>query len=405
MTKPLTGVRVIEAAGWAFVPAAGAVLADLGAEVIKLEPPAGDPVRGLENALIKAFKRKQADSPSLFTEFCNRGKQSVAVDLASEAGHEVLLTLVRDADIFLTSNLPEVCERLRTDVDSLRAVNSRLIYARGSGWGPRGPFRNRAGFDLAAGWASSGAASRLCGNDGQPVPQPPGFFDLQGSQALAGAMATALFGRERTGEPSVVDVSLLNVGWWTMQPEIIAAPYSEDLGGLSRLSPGNPLLNWYQTSDGRWLYLVLMQADRFWAELCKTIGRPELISDERYADAEARYENRESCVAELDAIFAERTMSEWSEAFRDFSGVWAPALTPHEIIDFEQGHANDYLSQTITNRGERLKLVAPPFQFDETGVTPAGPAPEIGQDTEVVLLESGYSWDDISALRDRGAFG
>lgn len=403
--KPLAGIRVIEVAGFAFVPAAGAILADLGAEVIKIEPPTGDPMRSLENDLNRLLKRELDHGPSLFTEFCNRGKRSVSADLTSDAGHEILLRLVKDADVYLTSNLSEVCARLHTDVDSLRAVNPRLVYARGSGWGPKGPLSNRPGFDLAAGWASSGAANRICGADGEPVPMPFAFFDLQASEALVGAVATALFRRERSGEPSVIDVSLLNVAWWAMQPDIIAAPFTSQLGRMNRLAPGNPLVNWYETVDGRWIYLVAMQSDRYWVELCELIGRPELIEDSRYADAQARFENREECAVELSSTFRERPFDEWCEVLSKFSGVWSPALTPQEVASFEQGHANGYFPTVVTNSGLKLQLVAPPFQFDETPVSPTGPAPELGQDTELVLIEAGFTWDEISELRDRGAMG
>src|SRR6202011_6331089 len=170
--------------------------------------------------------------------------------------------------------------RSRIDVEDRRAVNPRLIYGRGSGWGSRGPMTNVGGYDSAAAWSSAGTLHKLTPSGAsEPVPQPAAFFDLQGSSAIAGAVAMALFRRERTGEGAVVDVSLLNTGLWTMGPDVAAAPFTGEIPRPSRLEPGNPIVNYYRTSDDRWINLVCLQADRFWGELCGLIGRPELIPD------------------------------------------------------------------------------------------------------------------------------
>ncbi|MFW6092913.1 MAG: CaiB/BaiF CoA transferase family protein, partial [Pseudomonadota bacterium] len=295
MSKPFEGVRVVEVASWTFVPVAGAMLADMGAEVIKVEPPNGDPQRGLQNLL-----NTETKGPNPFTEIPNRGKRSITLDLASEAGHEVLMRLAATADVFLTSYLPKVREKLHIDVDDLRAANPDIIYARGSGWGNAGPMRDAGGYDLAAAWATSGIADRLSmsSTDGPP-PMPGAFFDLQGGNTIAGAIGAALFKRERSGEPSVVDVSLMNVGMWALAPDIVSAPYVQGPTLPDRKAPGNPITNWYQTGDGRWLYLVCLQGDRYWGEFCEVIERPDLIDDPRFVDARVRFENREACVAEL----------------------------------------------------------------------------------------------------------
>jgi formyl-CoA transferase len=220
MRKPMNGVRVVEVASWTFVPAAGAMLADMGADVIKVEPPTGDPQRSLRNMLNLSHC-----GPNPFLELPNRGKRSITLDLGSAKGHELLLDIVDGADVFLTSYLPESRVKLGFDVDAVRERNPDIIYVRGSGWGSKGPMDNTGGFDLAAGWASSGLAHRMTPDGGEPPMQPPAFFDLQGSTAITAAVSTALFNRERTGESSVVDVSLLNVGMWAMGPDIVGAPY------------------------------------------------------------------------------------------------------------------------------------------------------------------------------------
>jgi crotonobetainyl-CoA:carnitine CoA-transferase CaiB-like acyl-CoA transferase len=216
MPGPLEGVRVVEVANWTFVPAAGAALADLGADVIKVEAPNGDPQRALRNLLNLA-----EDGPNPFLEVPNRGKRSFTADLTSEEGRRVLARVVAAADVFMTSNLAPVRQKLGIEVEDMRAANPNIIYVRGTGWGAHGPMADVGGYDVACGWATSGMAYKMCVEEG-PLAQPPGFFDLQGANTIAGAVGMALFKRERTGETSVIDVSLMNVGMWATAPDILA---------------------------------------------------------------------------------------------------------------------------------------------------------------------------------------
>jgi formyl-CoA transferase len=401
MNKPLEGVRVLEVAAWTFVPAAGAILADLGAEVIKVEPPSGDPQRALKNML-----NLDKNGPNPFNEVPNRSKKSITLDLSTEAGREVLLRVAAVSDVFLTSYLPEVRTKLRLDVDDIRAVNPKIIYVRGSGWGSHGPMMNTGGYDLAAAWASSGFGQRLLDSigDDAPPPQPPAFYDLQGGNTLAGATAMALFKRERTGEPSVVDVSLLNVGMWSMCPDIVSAPYTAPMIP-NREHPGNPLTNWYRTSDNRWIYLVLLQADRFWGELCDVMGEPGLKDDPRFKDAGVRFANKEECVATLDAIFARHTLEQWKARLAGFSGVWAPVISVKEVHEHPQVGPNGYLPTITDNDGVDFRIVSAPMQFDDEPTVPQSAAPELGQHTELVLMDAGMDWDEINSYRDKGALG
>jgi crotonobetainyl-CoA:carnitine CoA-transferase CaiB-like acyl-CoA transferase len=400
MTLPFEGIRVLEVAAWTFVPAAGAIMADLGADVIKIEPPTGDPQRGLQNML-----NLDTGGPNPFVEIPNRGKRSVTLDLANPTGREALLKIAATSDVFLTSYLPEVREKLGIDLDDIRAVNPNIIYVRGSGWGSIGPMRNVGGYDLAAAWASSGLAYRLTPPGGEPEFQPPAFYDLQGSNTIAGAVAMALLKRERTGEASVVDVSLLAVGLWTMGPDIVSAPYFGDPKRTDRTQPGNVIANSYKTADDRWLYLVCLQSDRFWPEVCTVIERTDLIHDVRYENATVRHANRVECVAELDKAFATRTLADWKQRFDGFSGVWAPVQSYTEIHEHEQIQVNSYLPEITDNNGLTFRIVAPPMQFDDQPTAPRSGAPEIGADTEFVLVDAGLDWDEISDMRERGAFG
>ena len=402
MSKPLEGVRVLEVAAWTFVPAAGAIMADLGAEVIKIEPPTGDPQRGLKNML-----NLQGEGPNPFNEIPNRGKRSVTLDLSNPAGREMVLKIAAVSDVFLTSYLPATRAKLKLDVDDIRAVNPKIIYARGSGWGNFGPMRNQGGYDLACAWATSGFAAwlALSSPTGTPAPQPAAFYDLQGGNTLAGAISTALFKRERTGETSVIDVSLMNVGMWSMAPSLVTAPYMEKAMLPDREEPGNPLTNWYRTADGRWIYFVLLQADRFWGEFCGVLQRPDLVADERFANAQVRSANRRECVQVLDEIFASAPLSEWMKRLEHFSGVWAPVLDVKEVHSHPQIEPNGFLPTITDNEGVEFRIVASPVQFDEQPTIPPSAAPELGQDTEMVLMDAGVDWDAMSVAREAGAFG
>jgi formyl-CoA transferase len=399
---PFDGVKVVEVAAWTYVPGAGAIMAELGADVIKVEPPTGDPQRGLLNML-----NRDSAGPNPFIEIPNRGKRSMTIDLNHDKGHEVFLKLIATADVFLTSYLPKLRQRMKIDVDDLRAVNPKLIYMRGSGWGSRGPMVNVGGYDAAAAWASAGTMYKLTPPDAEePAGQPAAFYDLQGSNSIAGAVAMALFKRERTGEPSIVDVSLLNVGMWAMSPDIAAAPFTGGaMMGMSRKAPGNVITNTYRTKDNRWLQLVCLQSDRFWEEFCHTVGRADMIDDPKYIDSAARFANREQCVVELDKTFAEKTLEEWKQIFSIFSGVWAPGNDFMDIHDMEQVAANGFLEELTAGDGTPFKLPTPPYQFDERQSTVGRVAPELGQHTEEVLLDAGLDWDAISAYRESGALG
>jgi crotonobetainyl-CoA:carnitine CoA-transferase CaiB-like acyl-CoA transferase len=403
VTKPFAGVRVLEVAAWTFVPAAGAALADMGADVIKVEPPTGDPQRGLMNLLARPDGADGAANP--FLEIPNRGKRSITLDLGSDGGRALLLELAATSDVFLTSYLPAVRTKLHIDVEDLRAVNDRIIYVRGSGWGTRGDMADSGGFDLAAAWATSSMAYKMTRPGFEPMFQPAAFFDLIGANTIAGAIGSALFHRERTGEATEVDVSLLNVGMWALSPDIVAGPFVGSIPATERTRAPNPLVNSYPTADDRWLYLVCLQADRHWLELCHLLGRPDLAADDRFTDLANRSANAENCVAQLEATFRRRTLAEWRATLAPFTGVWAPVLAPAELHDHPQADANGYLPHNTTTSGAAYRLPAPPQQFDGAPPAPQGPAPELGQHTEELLLELGKDWAEVTALRESGVLG
>jgi crotonobetainyl-CoA:carnitine CoA-transferase CaiB-like acyl-CoA transferase len=401
MAAVLSGIRVVEVAQWWFVPAAGAVLADWGADVIKIEHPvSGDPQRGL----VTSGLMPSTGGVNFMVEQPNRGKRSVGLDLGHPKGRALLDRLVAGADVFLTNFLPAARRRLRLEPDDIRRANPRIIYVRGHGQGAHGPEAERGGYDAASFWCRGGIAQALTPpGAAAPVMQRAAFGDSMGGMTLAGGIAAALFRRERTGEPAIVDVSLLGTATWIMAPDVIASTLlGFDLPSGDRSQPPNPIVNSYRTKDGRWLFLNMLQPDRFWPDLCRRIGRDDLIGDPRFADGRARFEHRAECVRTLDAVFAARTLEEWRTALADAEGVWAPMQTARELPSDPQAEANGYIRQVEGASGTRFPLVASPVQFDERPPD-LRPAPELGQHTEEVLLALGVDWDELAACKEAGA--
>ncbi len=404
-TKPMAGVRVVELAAWTFVPAAGAVLAEWGADVIKVEhPEGGDPQRGLVNSGMVAGG---AGRCNYFVEQPNHNKRSIGIDLKNPEGRAVLLELCKGADVFLTNWLPGPRARARLDVDDIRAVNPNIIYVRGSGQGVRGPDADKGGYDGSSFWARSGVADAVTQFPGDVYGpnQPPAIADLAGAQTLAGGIAAALFKRERTGEASVVDVSLLGLGTWMMSPNIIAHKVFADVPSptFTRADAPNPIANRYRTKDDRVVHLVMLQAVKFWPELITAVGRPDLATDPRFTDPRAMFENRAAAVAVLDEVFATRTLAEWRVALDDIDGVWAPAQKAIELHDDVQVIANGYIDPAVVGfDGSTFPLVTNPVQFDESP-TPLVRAPEAGEHTDEILAEIGLEWDRIVELKVAGA--
>ena len=387
---------------WAFVPSAGAMLADMGADVIKIEPHAGDPVRGLAMAGIKPG----TGGFTFMYEIWNRGKRSVTLDIAAEGALDVLHKLLEDADVFLTSLLPAARRKLGIDVEALTAKFPNLIYAVGSGQGVHGPDAEKGGYDSISFWARTGIVSATTPDDvAYPLNMPGGAFgDSMSGSMLAGGVAAAIAQRAMTGKASVVDVSLLNAGMWVLQPGIVAANLLgiDELPKPGRLAMPNPLVNNYKTSDNRFLALCMLQGQRYWPGFCKAVGHPELIEDPRFVTDALRAQNIAECVATLDSIFATKTLAEWKPIMLSQDGQWDIVQKAGELTSDADAIANRYIQDVDYGDGRSIKMVASPVMFDRQALD-AKPAPDLGAHNNEVLAEHGYDEDAIIALQISGA--
>jgi crotonobetainyl-CoA:carnitine CoA-transferase CaiB-like acyl-CoA transferase len=396
---PFEGIRVVELAQWVFVPVAGALLADWGAEVVHIEPVEGDPYRGLASQGIGSDRA----GVNLSLALANRGKRSIALNVQSEEGRAVLHRLLESADVFLTNMRPKALTRLGLDADTLAARYPNIIYARGHGYGVRGPDADQAGYDATAYWARGGMAHVLTPPEREyPIGQRGALGDRSGALALAFGVAAALLKRSRSGVGSVVDVSLLGTAIWTLSSDVLAALGGEEPKAASGRGPlVNPLIGSYRTKDGRHIQLVFLQPDRYWGDFCALIGRDDLVADPRFADMGARRENGAACVAELDKEFASRTFDEWRELLAGLDAPWAPVQAVHELLDDPQVQANGYIGEVVVDGEVAYRLPAVPVQID--GRPPElRRAPEHGEDTETLLAELGYGWEEISGLKEAG---
>ena len=397
MPGPMEGIKVVELGMWVAGPAAAGILGDWGADVVKVEPPDGDPFRGLLSAM-------GAGEVSPPFELDNRNKRSVALNLNVEEGRAIAARLVDEADVVVTNARPAALARAGLDFATVSERNPRLVYAHITGYGLDGDDRDRAAYDVGAFWSRAGVAAALA-PDGTPLPyQRGGMGDHMAGLAAAGAVSAALFARERTGAGQLVSVSLLRIGMYMLGWDIsMSLRLGVPTTPMEVAAPPNPLITAYTAGDGRRFWLLGLQADRHWPDVLRAVDRAEWADDERFSSIMDRYRHAAELVAALNEIFATRPLAEWAPIFDREDVWWAPVQHAHETVDDPLARAAGGFVAVPDGAGGSVEMVASPVDFGGTRWAPRSTPPEFAQHTEEVLLELGHDWDRIVELKELGA--
>jgi crotonobetainyl-CoA:carnitine CoA-transferase CaiB-like acyl-CoA transferase len=397
MAAPLEGIRVLEVASWLAVPSCASLLSDMGARVIKVEPPGGDPYRGLFAALMGP------DFVHPTFELDNRGKRGVAVDLEHPEGRELVRALARDVDVFLTNLTKPRLERYGLTDAGIRAVAPRSVYVVLSGFGLQGPDSERQAFDQTAFWARSGAMS-LSGGDGDaPSICRGGYGDHTTALNLLAATLAALRLRDRTGETQYVEVTLQRTGTWCLGGDVTTTLFTRAQPlRHSTERPPSPIWNQYRTRDGRWLLLVMPMAMAYWPRFCKMVGHSEWAEDERFQSLAGLLANGPQIVPEVREIFASADLADWAPRLDDAGLIWAPVAEVPEVIEDPSLRESGAFSLIDHPRAGAIETLSAPFHIRGAGIDVRGPAPALGQHTREVFGELGLSPAQLDDLLARG---
>lgn len=398
----LRGVRVVEMGLWVAGPAAAGILADWGAEVIKLEMPTGDPMRRLYGAV---YGLDEDRCPPF--ELYNRGKRSVAIDVNQPEGLAVIKRLIASADVFLTNMRPKFLERVGLDHTSLLAAHPGLVYASLTAYGLSGPDSDAPGYDMAAYSGRSGIAERATPPGAEPPVLPGGIGDNVSAITMVSGIMGALFHKARTGEGQLVATSLLRAGVYSIGMDVATrVGFGRASAPQSRQRPQNPLMNSYRAGDGGWFWLVGAESQRHWPGIAAALECPELVDDPRFNSPRERRRNAETLVALLELQISRRSRAEWAEIFREHDVWWAPINSIDDIMVDPQVLASGAfvnvpgLAKTELANG--LNGVATPVDFSRTPVALSGPPPAIGADADALLAEIGLDPDAVTKLRASG---
>lgn len=395
----LDGIRVVELATFVFGPASTAVLADFGADVIKVEAPGlGDPFRHAHNS-----------PPFMPLDFAymwqqdNRNKRSIALDLKDPDGRAALLALVRGADVLVTNFPPGVLAKLRITYEDLQPENPRLIYGQITGYGERGPDADKPGFDGNAYWARTGLMDVVRTAEADPSLPAAAMGDHPSAMTMFAGVMTALYRRERTGQGTKVSTSLMANGLWAasaMLAGVLAG--TEPFQRSSRVAPRNALLNQYRTADDRWLSIIVLQEDKNWPAFATAIERTELIADPRFAEKADRHANAKELAGILDGVFRSRTFEDWSPRLLAQGVTFSLVATMEEVVDDPQAHLNDMLVEVAGHTHGRRQAINSPFWLRDAPKVPARLGPELGAQGRQILGEAGYDQEQIEGLVARG---
>ncbi len=395
----LEGIRVIEHATYMAAPGAGGILRDWGAEVIKIEPPGGDPIR----KFFSTIGTDIADNPVF--DFDNRGKKSIVVDAGTDEGRAIIADLAAGADVFLTNVRPGGLTRSGLDYDSLAARNPRLVYCSLTGYGLEGPDRDRPGFDIASFWSRSGAAHITLPKGMDPFPIRTAFGDHVTSISAAAGICAALVDAHRTGRGRLVEASLLRAALYSIGSDFAIQLFFNRLGSTKpRHQQIVPIMNFFKTGDGHWICVVARQGESDWAPICRALGLDELIGDERFTTAKARRANSEALVTLLDEAFAGLDFDAAAHRLDSEQIAWAPVQTLAEVASDPQVAASGAIVRTPScdKPGESYAAPGSPVRFPGADDGPKGPAPAMGGDTDSVLATLGLDAAAITALREKG---
>lgn len=394
----LEGLRVIEMATYVAAPGAGGIMADWGADVIKVEPPGGDPIR----LFFSSLGVEETTNPVF--DMDNRGKRGIVLDTSKAEGRDALLRLIDGADVFLTNVRPGGLARASLDHETVLRRCPKLIYTTLTGYGLEGPDADRPGMDQAAFWARSGLASMFRPKEGDPVQLRTAFGDHVASLAIVAAVMAAIYERQRTGKGRLIDASLLRAAHYAGSSDIaIQHTRGRIASNRPRKNAPNPLINYFQTGDGRWISLLQRQGEKDWPKLARALKIEHLVNDPRFANGRLRRENGAELVPLLDEALASRQFEDVAAALDAEEMIWAPMLTAAEAIVDPQAIAAGCVVQTPKHDGGMMNAPAGPVRFPGANDGPKGPSPRIGEHTRAVLAEIGLKPDQIDALYANGA--
>ncbi len=405
MAGVLDGIKIVSMEQWTVLPMATVYLADWGADVVGVEPVTGEPTRGLvriAGGVPTRIRLGGVEVNPVVELLHNRNKRNMAVNLKKESGRDILCQLVQKSDVFLSNYEMNTLKKLRLDYDTLSQLNPRLIYGILNGYGSKGPDKDEPGYDEVSAWARSGLEYLVTHPGGSPPKQPPGMGDRNTSVHIVAGVVGALLNRERTGKGQELEFSLFHCALWSISRNIQSALSGlPESGNVPRTKAYNPIQTDYRTKDDRWIRFCMPQSDRYWPDFCRTVDRPELENDPRFNNMDMRRQNCEELIRILDEVFASKTIEEWEKLCRKHNLIYSRVQTPAEVVTDPQALANDYFVD-LPHPAGRMKALASPTKFYQNPASARTPAPELGQHNEEILLDLGYSREDITQLKEQG---